>query len=215
MPRLSSTLKKPKTKGNPMSKNFNITITEVLKTTVEVVDAENLEEAIQTVKDQYRDQEIILTADDFTGQVTFEEEKQTEKENTMLTLTFENNDALTIPESAIADFRAFGITNTLRFKHGRWFPDSIAKAVSMNLYVDQLKQLKTVVNETAPASNKTALDNLLDGNYQISSFAHDKDQPIYVTWQTSDDDETVNKNQLITKEKTPNGNILRIVIAND
>ena len=40
MPRLSSTLKKPKTKGNPMSKNFNITITEVLKT-VEVVDAEN------------------------------------------------------------------------------------------------------------------------------------------------------------------------------
>ena len=50
-----------------MSKNFNITITEVLKTTVEVVDAENLEEAIQTVKDQYRDQEIILTTDDFTN----------------------------------------------------------------------------------------------------------------------------------------------------
>lgn len=65
-----------------MSKNFNITITEVLKTTVEVVDAENLEEAIQTVKDQYRNQEIILTADDFTGQVTFEEKKQTEKKNT-------------------------------------------------------------------------------------------------------------------------------------
>lgn len=58
-----------------MSKNFNITITEVLKTTVEVVDAENLEEAIQTVKDQYHDQEIILTANDFTGQVTFEEEQ--------------------------------------------------------------------------------------------------------------------------------------------
>lgn len=82
MPRLSSTLKKPKTKRNPISKNFNITITEVLKTTVEVVDAENLEKAIQTVKDQYHDQEIILTADDFTDQVTFEEEKQTEKENT-------------------------------------------------------------------------------------------------------------------------------------
>lgn len=54
-------------------KTFNISITEVLKTTVET-QAETLEEAIQTVKDQYRDQEIILTADDFTGQVTFEEE---------------------------------------------------------------------------------------------------------------------------------------------
>ena len=195
-------------------KTYNISITEVLKTTVET-QAETLEEAIRTVKDQYRDQEIILTADDFTGQVTFEEEKQTEKENTMLTLTFKNNDVLTIPESAIADFRALGITSALRFKQGHWVPDSIAKAVSMNLYVDQLKQLKTMVNETAPASNKTALDNLLDGNYQISSFQHDNDQPIYVTWQTSDDDETVNKNQSITQGKTPNGEVLQITIVNE
>lgn len=195
-------------------KTYDISITEVLKTTVET-QAETLEEAIQTVKDQYRDQEIILTADDFTGQVTFEEEKQTEKENTMLTLTFKNNDVLTIPESAIADFRALGITSALRFKHGHWVPDSIAKAVSMNLYVDQLKELKTMVNSAAPTSNKTALDNLLDGNYQITSFAHDKDQPIYVTWQTSDDDETVNKNQTITKGKTPNGEVLRITIVNE
>lgn len=186
----------------------------MLKTTVET-QAETLEEAIQNVEDRYRDQEIILTADDFTGQVTFEEEKQTEKENTMLTLTFENNDVLTIPESAIADFRALGITNALRFKHGRWVPDSIAKAVSMNLYVDQLKQLKTMVNEAAPTSNKTALDNLLDGNYQISSFAHDKDQPIYVTWQTTDNDESINKNQSITKGKTPNGEVLRITIVSE
>jgi hypothetical protein len=195
-------------------KTYNISITEVLKTTVET-QAETLEEAIQNVKDRYRDQEIILTADDFTGQVTFEEEKQTEKENTMLTLTFENNDVLTIPETAIENFRALGITNALRFKHRRWVSDSIAKAVSMNLYVDQLKELKTMVNETAPASNKTALDNLLDGNYQISSFQHDNDQPIYVTWQTSDDDETVNKNQTITQGKTPNGEVLRITIVNE
>lgn len=195
-------------------KTYNISITEVLKTTVET-QAETLEEAIQNVEDRYRDQEIILTADDFTGQVTFEEEKQTEKEKPMLTLTFENNDVLTIPESAIADFRALGITNALRFKQGHWVPDSIAKAVSMNLYVDRLKQLKTVVNETAPASNKTALDNLLDGNYQITSFAHDKDQPIYVTWQTTDNDENINKNQSITKGKTPNGEVLRITIVNE
>lgn len=195
-------------------KTYNISITEVLKTTVET-QAETLEEAIQNVKNQYHDQEIILTADDFTGQVTFEEEKQTEKENTMLTLTFENNDVLTIPESAIADFRALGITNTLRFKHGRWVPDSIAKAVSMNLYVDQLKQLKTMVNNAAPTSNKTALDNLLDDNYQITSFAHDSNQPIYVTWQTTDDDESINKNQSITKGKTPNGEALRITIVNE
>lgn len=55
-------------------KTFNITITEVLKTTVET-QAETLEEAIQIVKDRYRNSEIILTADDFTGQVTFEEEQ--------------------------------------------------------------------------------------------------------------------------------------------
>ena len=195
-------------------KTYNISITEVLKTTVDV-QAETPEEAVQIVKDRYRNSEIILTADDFTGQVTFEEEKQTEKENTMLTLTFKNNDVLTIPESAIADFKALGITNTLRFKHGHWVPDSIAKAVSMNLYVDQLKQLKTMVNSAAPTSNKTALDNLLDRNYQINSFQHDNDQPIYVTWQTSDDDENINKNQSITKGKTPNGDILRIIIAKE
>ena len=195
-------------------KTYNITITEVLKTTIET-QAETLEEAIQNVEDRYRDQKIILTADDFTGQVTFEEEKQTEKEKPMLTLTFKNNDVLTIPESAIADFRALGITSALRFKHGHWVPDSIAKAVSMNLYVDQLKELKTMVNSAAPTSNKTALDNLLDSNYQISSFQHDNDQPIYVTWQTSDDDETVNKNQTITQVQSPNGDILRIVIAKE
>ena len=133
----------------------------------------------------------------------------------MLTLTFENNDALTIPESAIADFRALGITNALRFKHGHWVPDSIAKAVSMNLYVDRLKQLKTVVNETAPASNKTALDNLLDGNYQISSFQHDNNQPTYVTWHATDNDEHINKNQSITKGKTPNGEVLQITIVSE
>lgn len=55
-------------------KIFNITITEVLKTTVETR-AETLEEAIQNVKDRYRNQEIILTADNFTGDVTFEEEQ--------------------------------------------------------------------------------------------------------------------------------------------
>lgn len=55
-------------------KTFNISITEVLKTTVET-QAETLEEAIQNVKDRYRNQEIILTADDFTGDVTFKEEQ--------------------------------------------------------------------------------------------------------------------------------------------
>ena len=55
-------------------KTFNITITEVLKTTVET-QTETLEDAIQNVEDRYRNQEIILTADDFTGDVTFEEEK--------------------------------------------------------------------------------------------------------------------------------------------
>lgn len=57
-----------------MPKTFNITITEALSTTVET-QAETLEEAIQNVEDRYRNQEIILTADDFTGQVAFEEEQ--------------------------------------------------------------------------------------------------------------------------------------------
>ena len=63
-------------------KTYDISITEVLKTTVET-QAETLEEAIRTVKDQYRDQEIILTADDFTGQVTFEEEKENKHDSNL------------------------------------------------------------------------------------------------------------------------------------
>ena len=132
----------------------------------------------------------------------------------MLTLTFENNDTLTIPESAIANFKALNITNNLHFKHGHWVANSTARAVSMNLYVDQLKQLKTMVNNAAPASNKTALDNLLDGNYQITAFAYDNDQPTYVVWRSTGDNESINENQTITKEKTPNGGVLRITIVN-
>lgn len=44
-------------------KTYNISITEVLKTTVDV-QAETPEEAVQIVKDRYRNSEIILTADD-------------------------------------------------------------------------------------------------------------------------------------------------------
>ena len=57
-----------------MPKTFNITITEILSTTVET-QAKTLKEAIQNVKDRYRNSEIVLTADDFTDQVTFEKEQ--------------------------------------------------------------------------------------------------------------------------------------------
>lgn len=132
----------------------------------------------------------------------------------MLTLIFENNDILTIPESVITNFKALNITNNLHFKHGHWVADRTAKVVSMDLYVDQLKQLKTMVNNTAPTSNKTALDNLLNDNYQISTFVYDNDQPTYVVWRSANDDESINENQTITKEKTPNGEVLRITIVN-
>ena len=132
----------------------------------------------------------------------------------MLTLIFENNDILTIPESVITNFKALNITNNLHFKHGHWVADSTAKVVSMDLYVDQLKQLKTMVNNTAPTSNKTALDNLLNDNYQILTFVYDNDQPTYVVWRSTNDDESINENQTITKEKTPNGEVLRITIVN-
>lgn len=52
-------------------------------------------------------------------------------------------------------------------------------------------------------------------NYQITSFTHDNDQPIYVTWRATDNDESINKNQSITKGKTPNGKVLQITIVNE
>lgn len=55
----------------------------------------------------------------------------------------------------------------------------------------------------------------IDGNYQITSFTHDNDQPIYVTWRATDNDESINKNQSITKGKTPNGKVLQITIVNE
>lgn len=133
----------------------------------------------------------------------------------MLTLTFENNDALTIPKSTIANFEALNITNNLHFKHGHWVADNTARAVSMDLYVDQLRQLKTMVNNAAPTSNKTAINNLLGDNYQITSFAHDDDQPTYVVWHSADDNKSINENQSITRKKTPNGEVIRITIVNE
>lgn len=133
----------------------------------------------------------------------------------MLTLTFENDDVLNIPETAIADFRALGITNTLRFKHSHWIASNHAQAVKLDLYIKQLKQLKTAANSVDPASDKTALDNLLDGDYQIISFEHDNDLPTYVVWQSAEGDESINQNQTITKERTPDGEVLRIIVVNE
>lgn len=132
----------------------------------------------------------------------------------MLTLTFENDDVLNIPENAIANFKALGITNTLRFKHEHWIASSHAQAVVLDLYVEQLKQLRTAANSVDSASDKTALDNLLDGDYQITSFERDNDLQTYVVWQSAEGDESVNKHQTITKEVTPNGEVLRIIIVN-
>ena len=121
----------------------------------------------------------------------------------MLTLTFENDDVLNIPENAI------------RFKHEHWIASSHAQAVVLDLYVEQLKRLRTAANSVDSASDKTALDNLLDGDYQITSFERDNDLQTYVVWQSAEGDESVNKNQTITKEMTPNGEVLRIVIVNE
>ena len=66
-----------------------------------------------------------------------------------------------------------------------------------------------------PSSDKTALDNLLDGDYQIISFEHDNDLQTYVVWKSVEEDESVNKHQTITKEVTPNGEVLRILIVNE
>lgn len=133
----------------------------------------------------------------------------------MLTLTFENEDVLTIPDTAIANFKALGITNTLRFKHGHWIASSHAQAITLDLYIEQLKQLKTVVNSIEPTSDKTALDNLLDGGYQLTSFERNNDLTTYVVWQSARENESVNQNQTITKEMTPGGEVLRIVMVNE
>ena len=133
----------------------------------------------------------------------------------MLTLTFNNDDVLTIPETAIANVKALGITNSLRFKHGHWTAGSITQAVQLDLYVEQLEQLKTVANSVEPTSDKTALDNLIENDYQIISFQYDHTQPLYVVWQSAENDESVNKNQTITTVKTPQGDILRITIMGE
>ena len=133
----------------------------------------------------------------------------------MLTLTFFNDDVLTITESAIANFKALGITNSLRFKNEHWIKDSTAQAVTLDLYIEQLKQLRTAANSVDSTSDKTALDNLLDGDYQITSFERDNDLQTYVVWQSEEGDESVNQNQTITKEVTPNGKVLRIIIVNE
>lgn len=133
----------------------------------------------------------------------------------MLTLTFYNDDVLVIPEIAIANFKALGITNTLRFKHEHWIASSHAQAVMLDLYIEQLKQLKTAANSVDAVSDKTALDNLLSGDYQITSFERDNDLQTYVVWKSAENDESINKHQTITKDVTPNGEILRVVIVNE
>ncbi len=61
-------------------KKYKVTITEILKKTVEV-DAEDYTEAVETVESAYFQEQIILTADDYSGS-NFDAEEipaQTEK----------------------------------------------------------------------------------------------------------------------------------------
>lgn len=48
------------------NKKYNIVITETLKKIVEV-EASSVAEAVRIVDGQYRNSDIVLTADDFTG----------------------------------------------------------------------------------------------------------------------------------------------------
>lgn len=132
----------------------------------------------------------------------------------MLTLTFYNDDVLIVPETAIADFRALGITQNLRFKNEHWITDNTTQAFKLDLYIDKLKRLKTAANSVDPTINKTAFDNLNDGDYQVISFERDNEPSTYVVWKSAENDESANKHQTITKEVTPNGEVLRIVIMN-
>jgi len=45
-----------------------VTIEEVLRKNIEVHDVESIEEAIKRIEDEYDNGEIILDADDFSGQ---------------------------------------------------------------------------------------------------------------------------------------------------
>jgi hypothetical protein len=47
-------------------KEYEIRIEEILQRTINV-EAENKEEAIEKVKEMYRNEEVVLTADDFAG----------------------------------------------------------------------------------------------------------------------------------------------------
>lgn len=58
-------------------KKFTIAITEHLSTWVDV-EAENVAEARQKVRKQWEDGEIVLLADDFTGEAEFEYVTETE-----------------------------------------------------------------------------------------------------------------------------------------
>ena len=64
-------------------KEFEVTVTETLQRTV-TVEADSKDDAIQMVEDMYRDSEIILDSEDYTGvEYSSNEGKEIEKENTM------------------------------------------------------------------------------------------------------------------------------------
>ena len=58
---------------------FNIAIIEKLKRVIEI-DADNLEEAISLVEEQYKKEEIILDYSDFDGNIIIENKNKTPHE---------------------------------------------------------------------------------------------------------------------------------------
>ena len=64
-------------------KEFEVTVTETLQRTVKV-EADSKDDALQMVKDMYRDSEIVLDSDDFADvEYSSNEGKEIEKENTI------------------------------------------------------------------------------------------------------------------------------------
>ena len=53
-----------------MSKKYTVRVSETLSRDVEVL-ANNKDEAINQVIGQYKDENIVLTSDDFVGEATF------------------------------------------------------------------------------------------------------------------------------------------------
>lgn len=128
-----------------------------------------------------------------------------------LTISFENQDQLVVPADAIEYFEVGNVTTSYRYSNGHLQTMPNADSITLNLYVDAIKKLKTKdMKHYADEKDKDIIGRLRYPD--MLDIQIDNQPSIYIPWEIADDLTNPWQSSEIYTSDTDDKEILQITI---